>query len=401
MRVAIVSTTYPPYVVGGAERSVQELARGLASDGHEVRVFCLGPEHLGNSIERDGSVEVRRFASPAFRPFETNGKNSSRFGKVKWHFQELGRFSAYLFLRAQFRAFNPDVVHTNNIAGFGWLAWKAAGTTPLVHTVRDYYLSCLTSTHWRNDSPCDPNYFPCRASKAPFRLGRRRPDLFVGISEDIVERHRAIGSIKTYERSLTIYNQPHLLTPSAPRIAHNQGDFIFGALGRLGADKGTWKVIEAFKTLPAEISGKRLQLRIAGNGTEEDVARIGEASRSDSRITYVGLSNPDDFYAEIDCAVVSTQWAEPFGRTAAEALVAGTALLASHTGGLPEVLGLYGGRGRLVNDYMDVSSWADAMTRVVDDLPADNPRSAQYLSSSTVDEQYLDAFASTQRVVTA
>lgn len=394
MRIAIVSTSYPPHAIGGAERSVQELARGLATAGHTVRVLCLGTEDSSGELEADGDVQVKRFPSVAFRPFSTAGKSATRLGKLRWHVQEMARLATYRFLRREFRDFRPDVIHANNLAGFGWLAWRAAGRTPLVHTTRDFYLSCMASTHWRNGAACSPDHLPCRISKAPFRLSRRRPHLFVGVSNDIIDRHRRYGTIRTGEMSQTIYNNPHLTAPDRPRPDRSRSDeFIFGVLGRVGDDKGTWKVVEALALLPEQIAGKSIRVRFAGSGTEEDISRLQADAVKDSRLSFVGTVVPADFYLDVDCAIVPTQWAEPFGRTAAEALMSGTPLLASNTGGLPEVLGIYGGRGALVHAHRSASSWANAMTDAISDRLPENPTSIM-ISGSRVADQYVDAYSS-------
>nr|WP_316628630.1 glycosyltransferase [uncultured Brevundimonas sp.] len=43
MRVLIVNTLYPPADIGGAERSVAQLAEGLAAAGVETSVLTLSP----------------------------------------------------------------------------------------------------------------------------------------------------------------------------------------------------------------------------------------------------------------------------------------------------------------------------------------------------------------------
>ncbi len=60
MRVLLVNTQYPPGRVGGAERSVQLLARGLAGAGHDVAVACIH-ESSTATIDGDGEIEVHRF----------------------------------------------------------------------------------------------------------------------------------------------------------------------------------------------------------------------------------------------------------------------------------------------------------------------------------------------------
>lgn len=363
MRIAIVNTSYPPHVIGGAERSVAELARGLASDGHTVRVFVLGPKDDGLTSESDGGVTVVRIGSRAFRPFAAGGKHSSARDKLIWHVGELARFTEFRSLRSELRRFAPDVVHTNNLAGFGWLGWRAAKGIPLVHTMRDYYLSCMASTHWRNGRPCSPNSLACRISKFPLRHAINRPDVFVGVSRDIVDRHKAYGSVRAAERATTIYNSP-MLPPHVERKVAAETPFTFGMLGRIGSDKGTWVAIEAFFRLASRMD-RRVVLKVAGSGVEAEIEQLRTLAAGRDDVEYVGVADPAEFYATVNCALVPTQWPEPFGRTAAEAIVAGTTLVASRTGGLPEVVELYGGSAILVDDYHSAKAWATSMADAV------------------------------------
>ena len=48
MKIAIFSALYPPYSVGGAERSTFSLVQGLVELGHELEVFSLSPSRATN-----------------------------------------------------------------------------------------------------------------------------------------------------------------------------------------------------------------------------------------------------------------------------------------------------------------------------------------------------------------
>lgn len=369
MRVALVASLYPPHIGGGAERSLQELAQGLTSLGHAVTVICLGPEADGTTIDDDDGIGVIRLGSPAFRPFLNGGKNATSWAKLRWHASELLRVDLARKLRAALKAAAPDVVHTSNLAGFGWLGWWTVKRLqlPLVHTIRDYYLGCLNSTHRHGDRECGRGHPACRAAKLVFRLSPRRPDLFVGVSRDIVERHRAIGALRDSESATVVYNRPRIV--SSDRTLRSTSVFTFGAIGRIGADKGSWLIIDAFDRLPAALR-KRSRLLIAGDATGADATRLHQLLRDRPHVTYVGTRPPGRFYEEVDCALVASQWAEPFGRTAAEALASSVPLVASRTGAIPEVVDLYGGAALLVDRPHDVQSWVAAMARAADgDLP--------------------------------
>src|SRR5579862_2901677 len=83
MRIAIVSCLYHPHQVGGAERSAQRIAEGLAAHGHEVMVVTLDPR-ADVPMEEINGVHVARIRLPnLYWPFPTIRR--PRPIKIGWH----------------------------------------------------------------------------------------------------------------------------------------------------------------------------------------------------------------------------------------------------------------------------------------------------------------------------
>ncbi len=70
-----------------------------------------------------------------------------------------------------------------------------------------------------------------------------------------------------------------------------------------------------------------------------------------------------DLFARAEIAVVPSVWAEPFGRTALEAMTSGTAVITSGRGGLGEVTGT----AAITTDSVEPSAFADAIGGLIDD----------------------------------
>lgn len=392
MRVSIVNTLYSPFGVGGAGRSVRELAEALALDGHDVEVNTLAASGYETSVEELNGVVVRRFLSDqAFGPFDKEQPGLGPVRKTLWHAQETHRAAAKAFLTESFGQFRPDVVHTNNIAGFGLAAWSAASHLPLVHTMRDYYLVCVRSQLYRNGQLCEKRCTSCTLLKAPVRVASRTPDVYVGVSQDLLDRHSALGAIPAQAASAVVHNWPSVLPREARPSRPAELPFRFGVLGRIGEDKGTWKVVEGFRAMP-ETSRRQATLVIAGSASASDERRLREIEEEVPEITYLGTHvEPLDFFDAIDMAVIPSQWYEPFGRVAAEARLAGVDVLASRVGGLPEALEQFGG-GVLVEDFSSTAGWADAMARAAQvrrPVVAFHP-----VARPSVGEQYLALYES-------
>ena len=365
MRISIVNTLYAPFGIGGAGRSVRELAEALVADGHDVEVNSLAPEGYEPAVEQLNGVVVRRFRSDdAFGPFNKSRPGLGQVKKTLWHAQEIYRAPAKAFLVKSFTAFKPDVVHTNNIGGFGLGAWSAAAHIPLVHTMRDYYLVCVRSQLYRNGGLCETRCTTCTLLKAPARLAKRTPDVYVGVSQDLLDRHSALGAIADRSASAVVHNWPSVVPRPARPIRSSGLPFRFGVLGRIGEDKGTWKVVDGFRAMPEE-ARQNATLVIAGSASAADERRLRNLEQEVPQLTYLGTHvEPLDFFDAIDMAVIPSQWYEPFGRVAAEARLGGVDVLASRVGGLPEALAQFGG-GNLVDDFASATGWADAMAEAI------------------------------------
>jgi glycosyltransferase involved in cell wall biosynthesis len=348
----LVNTLYAPHEVGGAERSVRELAESLASAGATVSVVCLAPRQDSATHELLDGVEVHRIPAPEFAPF--GDERMSSLAKASWHVGEARRRTLGLRLGALVRTLRPDVVHTNNIAGFGVEAWWAAGEVPLVHTMRDYYLMCPRTTMYRRGSGCEGVCGSCSMLRVLHRRPRRRPDLFVGVSHDIVARHRRFGYLGATDQTVVVPNRPRLL--SAPRDTVRPN--FFGYLGRISADKGAWVALESFR----QLKRSDVTMAVAGDvSNDRDRQILQSYLDADPRVHYVGRVDAAEFLHSVAWLLAPAQWPEPFGRVAAEAASAGCGVLASHIGGLPETVDHYG--GRTVHRYSEVRAWQSEMAR--------------------------------------
>ncbi len=81
--------------------------------------------------------------------------------------------------------------------------------------------------------------------------------------------------------------------------------------------------------------------------------------------------SPDvaSIYVMTRCVIIPSQWEEPFGRVALEAMFNKIPVIASKTGGLLESVGE---GGVLIEDFSDIDPWANAIERV--DIPDERRR---------------------------
>jgi glycosyltransferase involved in cell wall biosynthesis len=146
-----------------------------------------------------------------------------------------------------------------------------------------------------------------------------------------------------------------------------QGPPMAMVAGRLVREKGVDVLLRAMPAVRARIPGARL--RIAGEGPERPaLERMSRELGLDAAVEFVGHlphARMESLAGEAWVQVVPSRWDEPFGIVAAEAMMRGTAVVASDCGGLSEIVheeltGLRVPPG-------DVGRLADALVRLLSD----------------------------------
>jgi len=332
LKLVLISSLYSPHTHGGAERVAQQVAEGLAAQGHGVDVITLGKSEDPPEDELNG-VRVHRVPlRNLYWPFPV-----ARAGfpaKVVWHARDSNNATMARSVGALLDRIRPQVVNTHNLAGFSAAIWEAAADRglPLVHTLHDHYLLCPYSTMFRNDRNCVRPCLRCRIATAPRRGLARHVGAVIGVSHYILDRHRDEGLFSSAAASV-VYNgfrtsagEPAPRTPGEPLRA--------GFLGTLAPNKGLDRLIDAFLALPAGAA----ELRIGGTGDAgcEASLRARTASRSDIR--WMGRVRAEDFLAQLDVLVVPSLCKEAMGLVAIEAMAQGLPVVAARRGGLAELV---------------------------------------------------------------
>jgi spore coat protein SA len=143
-------------------------------------------------------------------------------------------------------------------------------------------------------------------------------------------------------------------------------------VGRLIPEKGVSLLFDAWPAVRSAVPDACLA--IVGGRTSyapEFADRVAERA---ARLEGVALVGPQPVgampccFAAADVLVVPSQWEEPLGRVAYEAMAAGVPIVASRRGGIPEVVH-DGVNGLLVDPPDDEAALASAIVRVLSDSP--------------------------------
>ena len=326
MRIAIICTLYPPYILGGAEISVSLLAKGFAEAGNEVVVITTGER---DSKEVINGVNVFRVKNKNIY-WRYPQREKSIVRKSLWHLIDIYNPFYIGKVESILRNFKPDVINTSNLCGLSTVVWDVAHNLniPIVHTLRDYYLLCPQQTMIKGTQSCEKQCFVCHSYSVVKKKMSKKVDALVGISDFIREKHIRFGYFKNAKIAKTVPNSVDPIQVEEKDVTH-----CIGYIGRLSPEKGIEFMIEAF--MESKLS-KQYKLLIAGTGNKGYADSL-KTKYTTSQVVFVGKQKQTDFFKQIDLLVVPSLWDEPFGRVVIEAYASHCPVFMSDNGGLKEL----------------------------------------------------------------
>lgn len=331
MKVVIVNNLYAPYFKGGAELSVEMLAKGLVANGVQVSVITLHDEEYIKNEVREGVDVWRLPLRNIYWPF--GNKLKPRLYRFIWHLKDIYNRKAAKDFSDLLCHLKPDIVHTNNVAGFSVSIWKAVSHygVPLVHTARDYYLLHPNSTLFVGGKMISENNMVAVAWSWIKKRASKNVSCFVGISHYVKDIHKNNGYFLGVDQGV-VYNSVSIPCCSVLEAEDGKEGLVFGFIGRLDPSKGLDILLKAV----SEIAGSEVNLLIAGTGDTEYVDQLH--SKVSPNVDFLGYQNPGEFFQKIDWLIVPSLWAEPLGRVALEAYAHGIPVIASNAGGLNDIM---------------------------------------------------------------
>lgn len=266
------------------------------SFGHDVTLLCRPDGWLQDNVGADIS-------------FVESELNRSPF--------ELRRMANWI------KANGIELIHTHmsRAHSFGVLMRMMTGV-PVVATAH----ACSFQVHWRM------NDFVIANSQSTYDYHRR---------VNRVSRHKMekVFCFTDMERFKRVTRLDQIIVRREMRLSGNE--FLVGVVGDVLARKGQIHLIRALPEIIEAVPNFQLVMLGRFRRNENYVKKIRALQHQHNlyrRIKWLGLrTNVQDFMSVFDlCVVPSIQ--EPLGLVALESLAAGTPVVASRTGGLPEIV---------------------------------------------------------------
>ena len=343
---------------GGQGVYLHALTRELAALGCEIDVF-VGPPYpcelpwarvfrLPNQMfwgkrfdKRPGAFLDRERPWSIFRPLDFFEFAVTRFGFLPEPFAFSAR-AAVALQRELRRGARYDLVHDVQSLGYG-LLWLQALGLPVVTTIHHPLSIDLRSSLARDQTFRERKgsltFYPVRTQA---RVARRLAGVLTssGASRDAIARDFRVRP----ERIVDVRNGVELPAAAERRARPRRTELLF--VGRCGdPNKGLEFLLQALALLPHDVELRVLDGRPFGTPLDDALREL----RLESRVRFSGkVSEPELQRAYRDAAaVVLPSLFEGFGLPAIEALAAGTPVVATRAGALPELIE-DAGAGRLV-----------------------------------------------------
>ncbi|GAA1762381.1 glycosyltransferase family 4 protein [Agromyces humatus] len=309
-RVALVSSSYDPYV-GGVEEHVRQVARRLRDDGVEVEVW---------TVDRGESLGVREVEGLTVRYLPTPLPAASPGAAFRFLLRLPAAWRRWAAAR---RGFRPDLLHVHCFGPNGAYA---------VAMHRRFGLPLIVTSHGETVADDHAVFERSRLLRTALRralvaaVSVTAPSRFV--IDDLQRNYGLVGG-------LVVPNgvEP---TPPPPMTAGPGlgGRYLLG-VGRLGRMKGFDLLIDAFARAGLD---RDIRLVIAGDGPERESLH--------AQVTGLGLTDRVELVGRLDAAAVAQAMSaalavvvpsrmEAFGIVALEAWRSGAPLVMTNRGGAP------------------------------------------------------------------
>ena len=396
MRVLFLTNFYLVHGSGGEEQSCQQVVEGLKDRGHTTLVLTSMHGTDNVAVEADGiyrSLYLEMDLVPFWHSLTFFTKRKAR-----------EKHNLQVFARV-LQQFDPDVI-------FIWGMWNLPNSLPafaearfphkIVYRFASYWPT-LPSQHefyWRAPGR---NWYSRVIKQVVGRIAlamlsketQERPLAFryaicvsAATRNALVEAGVPVSHARVIHTGLDVrhYLNGHE-QHSSPQGNQNL-DLLYA--GRLTSEKGIETVIGAMTNLIYSQDKGDIRLSLAGSGTvayENHLRQLVNQAGLDEYVTFLGWVPPEEMpklLRTFDVLLLPSVWPEPFSRAVLEGMISGLVVIASRTGGTPEII--VDGENGLLFTPNDPEDLAKKIARLIDDPESCNQMA--YAGRQTIMERF-------------
>lgn len=342
MRIAVVSSLFPPFAIGGAEEVASQLACAFRDLGCAVDVIStcrrqdLGPRLFRTDLWN--GIRVWRIAPwNLYWRFDRESHTPGRVRRAVWHAVDLYNPTVSPALEAVLKEILPDAVNTHNIDGLSPAVWNVVRgrSKVVVHTVHDYHLLCPRAILRRRDGTrCQGLCRFCRIYASYHRRFQDRISAMVAPSHAAAAIHRLHGWT---EPRLEVIENAVYREAFQPAEMGSEEPLRALFLSRLEAEKGCNLLISVMRRFR---KADEIEFHIAGRGSYERI--LAEFAESAPNVMWHGFVSGETKHrllASADIFLQLSEWPENAPLAMIEAKQYGLYVVGSDVGGIPEQLG--------------------------------------------------------------
>ena len=349
MRILFLTNFYPPHGSGGEEQSCRQVVEALKERGNATLVLTSMHGTDNASVEADG-VYRSLYLEMDLVPWR-HGLTffTRRKAREKHNLQCFERVVA---------RFEPDIV-------FIWGMWNLPKALAASAEARcPERVVYRFATYWPTLPSQHELYWRARGRKWYSRpvkmvLGQvalamlARENSHPPLSFKHVMCVSAAAGRRLVEAGIPITNARIIYTgldvtaylddePHQPVRETRSLNLLYA--GRLSPDKGVDTAIKAMAKLVFEQGQRDLRLGLAGSGSsdyENELRHLVSQAGLTDYAAFLGWVPPEEMpglLREFDVLLVPSIWAEPFARVVLEGMIAGLVVVATPTGGTPEIV---------------------------------------------------------------
>lgn len=330
MRILLLSWEYPPYVVGGMGRHVAELVPALGKlnvAGEPLYVDVVTTRYAGGkSIEQvNERVTVYRVDAMPLSPLD--------------HYNSVVASNAALVEQARklIRQYTYAVIHIHDwLTATAGMTLKHEHKLPLVTTIHATERG-RHQGHLPSDTSRQINRLEWQACYESWRV--------VACSNFMRQELQSYFGVPSDKVSIIVngidFDVLHYTTPETTRSMRQRygpnGERLIFFVGRITHEKGLQVLIRAVPKILEKYPN--IRVLAAGKNSEKmwPMAQELGVGHAMTFLGYISDEKRDHLYQSVDVAVFPSLY-EPFGIVALEAMALGCNVIASHVGGLGEVV---------------------------------------------------------------